>query len=403
MPLNLLLLTVYACCAPCSAQGEIIDLFKAAGVNKLREHVIKVPSMQVIVEKDTSINEPVYFQKVLDTQFLRGYLLNGSQHAFYRLDNDWNFEEISDSMVPANARYEPVRDQCQKPETLSNCFITSKRLPGEPVFYDTVIYRDRKPISSIRLPAAMSGGTFIDNGRALFFGDAIIRDVTKPQLERISNLGGDWFGDPKQPVYYCIAQTSNLHLWLYRLNVRTDRNPVGLCDLGPSSSRISFHTKQFDEINNRLILIGEYGRLSQVIDLRTGRVLARLKPSKDFSPRFVLASGTQNHLALYGSEIVDFTSGATIPVPNLDGMARFSQDARYLIYSSQKKEKLGDYTDIRVFDIAGRRPLGCISLNSRSAPQLSFAPPIVRDIIVADREHIVVLTGSPASYSPRVF
>lgn len=75
MPLNLLLLTVYACCAPCSAQGEIIDLFKAAGVNKLREHVIKVPSMQVIVEKDTSINEPVYFQKVLDTQFLRGYLL----------------------------------------------------------------------------------------------------------------------------------------------------------------------------------------------------------------------------------------------------------------------------------------------------------------------------------------
>jgi hypothetical protein len=400
--LNLLMIAVVSC-APCCAQGVHINLIKADGINKLREHVIKVPSLEIVVEKDTAINEPVYFQKVLGTQLLRGYILNGHEQAFYRLDNDWNFQEIPSSMAPANARYESDHDEYVEPKPLTNCTIRGKRLPGEPVFYDTVIYRDGKPISSIRLPAAFYGGTFIDNGRSLFLGAAIIRDITKPQLERINAPRGDWFGDPRQPVTYCIAQTSDSHLWLYRFDVRADRNPVGLCDLGLNSSPISFQTKRFDWINNRLILLGYNGKLSQVIDLRTGRVLARLRSSGTFNPSFSMIPGTQNRLALYDRQIVDLTNGAATPVPGLEGRSCFSKDGRYMFYASQKEGTLGDLTNIRVFDVAGRKPLGSISLNSQSAPQLSHVPPVVRDIIVADRDHIIVLTGSPATYIPNSF
>lgn len=403
LSLHLLLIAIFISCSPCCAQAVHVDPTRAIGINRLREHVIKIPSREIVAEKDTVINEPVHLQKVLGTQLFRGYSLNSSEQAFYSLDNDWNFQKVSSSLVPARPFFEPEPNSYDVPQKLSNISINGKLLRGEPQTMDSTIYKDGMPISSIKIPTLVFGTSFFfDNGRSLLFGLAIIRDVTKPKLETFNPTGGPWFGDPRLPTLYSVGRIADSHLCLFRFDSRVDKTPFALCDLGTDSDPPKF-TNQFDWSNGGHILIDFSAQPPRAIDLHTRRVLARPKLSYDYYSAFSIAQGASNRYILYGKQIIDLTSGATTPVPELAGVARFSQDGRYLFYAAQKEGTPGFPTEVRVFDIAGRKSLGRISLNSRVASQSSGSPHIIRDIIVANREHLIVLTGSSNGYYPNPF
>jgi|GEM_PF-3992871 len=411
-------------CLPILAQEEVIVRFNGVttpGIPKLHEHVLSLPTLKEIADKETDINEALFLQRAPGTPFYRASDVNKNQ-CFYKLDTDWTFKSIPESEVPATAKFESVEAEPREPVSSKLSAKMEVRIdqpPGKRAV--ATIYRNGVALGSFNSPVASLSDLdycyFFNGGRSLLMSNFLIRDTAHPKGQRLDYWAFHKpLGDPNSPVVYGIMWVQDKRqCYLTRFDVTKDLAPKAILNLGMNGTTFPYDKEYLDWPNQRLVLVGRKlardpaerrirnaAEPTAIIDLKTGNFISRIQ-LLDNNDGYDVATvpGSNGNKIMVGSQIINVGKGTS--EPSLPGMyaisaRRFTDDRKYVVYVTAKSGGGLDLTKVNLYDVAAKKVVRSVVLEANRKGASNGIPLTVHDMIFVDKDHLLITIGSQAMY-----
>lgn len=381
-----------------------IDGLTRSDVPRQTVHVVKIPGMKILVEKNTVLNVSASMEQLPDTLFFRASDIR-LHEGFYKLGPGWNFEKIDRSALPERAKSFPwnnssstltARVSREKP-----CKITIKdgdRMVAQ--FPSPLAENSVNPISEFY---------FFNSGRSVcFYGGPfetlyVINDVSKPKLVTYNNMVSylGVFGDPSVDYFFAIEDGRNGDYYLNRFDPLKGSVKKHFVLLSNRHERYyPFGKPVVDSKTKRIFIATRYGGPSMLIDSDTGKVMSTVSLSDEDSLKHVRFLPTPGpRLALVSNKLVDLSAGkivATLPGLHQISATKLSKDGRFLIYATDDGRTTLQLLKLIAYDLVDRKISGTTTL--KSFAKSGEMPPVVQSMWFTPDGNLVVLSGDQAMY-----